>query len=374
MTMSSDEAYPISRGMAPAFHGPLLAWFARHRRDLPWRRRRTAYRVWVSENMLQQTRIDQAMPYFHRFMAQFPTLAALAGAERQAVLKVWEGLGYYSRAVRMQETARYLMRERGGRFPRTYEGLLALPGIGPYSAAAIASLAFGLDHAVLDGNVIRVMARVLALPEVTDLPRTRRGLQATLDRLLPRGRAGEFNEAIMELGALVCLPARPDCGSCPLAQVCRGRAEGEPTRYPVRKAKKKLPHRHVGAGVIIDDRGRVLIARRHEDDMLGGMWEFPGGGVEEGETLPECIRRELKEELDLDVRVGPHLVTVRHTFSHFRMDLHAYWVRVTGGRPRALGCDGWKWVPRDKLDAFPFPKADQKILAAVRAAGPWPAF
>ncbi len=356
------------------FRETLLNWFARHRRDLPWRRNRTPYRVWLSELMLQQTRVDQAFDYFLRFTSRFPSIQSLAEADRNDVLKLWEGLGYYSRAIRAHETARYLVREKGGSFPRTYEGLLALPGIGPYTAAAVASLAMGLDHAVLDGNVIRVMTRVLAVEELSESPAVRRELQANLDLLLPKGHSADFNEAMMELGALVCTPHNPACLLCPLASVCQGRAGGDPERYPRRREKKKIPHRHVGAGIIINDRRQILLAQRKEGAMLGGLWEFPGGGVEEGETLPQCIERELMEELGIATRAGPHLITVRHTFSHFRMDLHAHWVRLTSGRPKAIGCANWKWVPAAKIAAYALPVADQKILAAVLKQKQWPDF
>lgn len=357
-----------------AFRGGLLDWFDANRRVLPWRSRRTPYRVWISELMLQQTRADQATPYFVKFVKRFPTVRALASADRGDVLKMWEGLGYYSRAIRAHETAKYLAAECNGKFPATYDGLMELPGIGPYTAAAVASLAFGLDHAVLDGNVIRVLARVFAVSNVTDLPATRRAMQERLDQLLPKGKAALFNEAMMELGALVCTPANPDCARCPLRTVCAAYQMGTPVAFPVRRKKKTLPHRHVGAGVIVDDKGRILIAQRKESSMLGGLWEFPGGGVEVGESLPDCIRRELKEELDLDVRIGPHLVTVRHTFSHFRMDLHAYWVRICGGRPKPLHCADFAWVDLESIDRYAFPRADQKILASLRGVAKWPEF
>jgi A/G-specific adenine glycosylase len=357
-----------------AFQQELTDWFAAHRRILPWRSRRTPYRVWISELMLQQTRVDQAGPYFDRFMKKFPDLAALARAPQDEVLKAWEGLGYYARARRAHQTAQFLVAERGGKFPRDYDGLLALPGVGPYTAAAIASLAYGLDHAVLDGNVIRVLARVFAVEASTDLPAVRGAMQETLGRLLPAGRAADFNEAMMELGALVCVPRQPRCHDCPLRNVCAARRMGEAERFPVRKVKPKIPHRHVGAGVIIDRRGRILIARRKEASMLGGLWEFPGGGMEEGETIPDCIRRELNEELGIETRIGPHLITVRHVFSHFSMDLHAHWVRVERGRPKALGCDSWKWVTLEEIAEHALPRADQKIYAALKKAKEWPAF
>ena len=375
MRMKKSSSKPsIPAAVRRHFQHDLLEWFENNRRDLPWRRNRTPYRVWMSELMLQQTRVDQAIPYYHRFMKLFPSLSALAAAPEMDVLKAWEGLGYYQRARRAHATAKDLVKNYGGTFPATYEGLIALPGIGPYTAAAIASLAFGLDHAVLDGNVYRVLARVFAVNQSTDLTSVRRQFEQMLAELLPAGRAAQFNEGIMELGAMVCTPAQPRCDQCPLAASCQARKLGRVDHYPVRSPGKKVPHRHVGAGVIVDDRGRILIARRLEKSMLGGLWEFPGGGVEKGETRAGCIKRELKEELGIDVRVGPALITVRHAFSHFTMDLHAYWVRVDRGRPKAIHCAGWKWVTLDEIDAYPLPRADQKILAAIRRVTSWPEF
>lgn len=367
---SNDRAFP-DPAQARAFRGGLLRWFARNRRDLPWRQDRTAYRVWISELMLQQTRVDQVIPYYQRFLARFPTVQALADAPRADVLKWWEGLGYYARAIRAQETARFLVQTSGGEFPRTLEGLRALPGIGPYTAAAVGSLALGLDAAVVDGNVIRVLARVMACAEDSRRPAVRERFQAWADALLPRGRAGTFNEALMELGATVCTPRRPACPACPLRSVCRARAEGRMESYPVKTAKVKVPHKHVGAGLVVNRRGELLIAQRHEKSMLGGLWEFPGGKQEPGETMAECISRELKEELGIDVAVGDHFVTVRHAFSHFTMDLHAHWARIRRGRPRALDCAACQWARPVDLPKFAFGRADQKIIAALAQAG-WP--
>lgn len=178
----------------------------------------------------------------------------------------------------------------------------------------------------------------------------------------------------MELGALICTPVAPKCEVCSLAPGCRARKEGKPDRYPFRKAKAKVPHRHVGAGIIINNHGEILIARRKDDAMLGGLWEFPGGGVEVGEPIADCIRRELHEELGITARVGPHLITVRHAFSHFTMDLHAHWVRISRGKPRAIGCSEFTWVKLSGLDAYALPRADQKIRDAVRKVKQWPVF
>ena len=351
-----------------ALRRDLPRWFSKARRDLPWRTDRTPYRVWISELMLQQTRVETVIDYFQRFVARFPDLETLAAAPRHDVLKLWEGLGYYSRARRAHETAQRIVRDLRGRFPDTMEGLLALPGIGPYTAAAIGSLAFNLDAAVVDGNVARVLARLHAFN--TDVGSTvgKRQIQAWADNALPKGRAGVFNESMMELGATVCTPRKPKCPSCPVRKVCTAFAEGNPEGYPVKAARKAVPHRHVGAAVIVDNRRRILIAQRKDDSMLGGLWEFPGGGQEPGETIRECIARELREELGITTRVGPAITTVRHAFSHFTMDLHAHWVRISHGKPTPIHCADAKWVKRNELRNYPFPKADLTILAIVEKA------
>lgn len=349
-----------------ALQRALIRWFKRNARDLPWRRNRTPYRVWLSEIMLQQTRVDQVMNYYAHFLKRFPSIAALARAPLDDVLKRWEGLGYYTRARQLHAAAKRIMEQHGGRFPRDLDAIRALPGVGPYTSAAIGSLAFGHDAAVLDGNVIRVLARMMAFESDVAKPSSRAMLQEVADSLLPRGQAGVFNEAVMELGATVCTPRRPLCTRCPWARWCAARASGKMESYPRKSKKKPVPHKHVGAGVVVDGRGRFLIAQRKADSMLGGLWEFPGGSREAGETVQACIARELMEELGIKVEVGAHLITVRHVFSHFTMDLHAHVCRIRAGRPRAIHCAAWKWVQLDELDQFAFGRADQKIIERLR--------
>lgn len=363
-----NEPGPVVRR---AFQNQLPRWFARHQRDLPWRHDRTPYRVWISELMLQQTRVDQVIPYYQRFLARFPTVQALAEASRADVLKSWEGLGYYSRAVRAQETARILVRDHGGQFPGTLDGLRGLPGIGSYTAAAVGSLALGLDAAVVDGNVIRVLARVMTCGDDVRRPAVRAKFQAWVDALVPAGRAGVFNEALMELGATVCTPRKPACPECPLRSVCRARCAGRMESYPAKARKERVPHKHVGAALVVNARGQLLIAQRHEKTMLGGLWEFPGGKQEPGETMPACIQRELREELGFEAEVGDHFVTVRHAFSHFTMDLHVYWARIGKGRPRPVDCAACRWVDPGQLTRYAFGRADQKVMEALAAKG-WP--
>lgn len=344
----------------------LLRWFAINLRDLPWRKNRTPYRVWLAEVMLQQTRVDQAIGYYTRFLEHFPTIRALAAAPLRDVLKQWEGLGYYTRARHLHAAAKRIVAKHGGRFPRELSDIRALPGIGPYSAAAIGSLAFGHNAAALDGNIIRVLSRLTALEDDVTKLRARKKLQALANELLPKGRAGEFNEALMELGATVCTPRKPLCAVCPLKKFCRAFAEGDPEQYPRKTRKKKAPHKHVGAAVVVNKSGRILIAQRQETSMLGGLWEFPGGKQESDETIEQCIARELKEEMGIDIAVGNHLITVRHAFSHFTMDLHAHACRLLRGRPRAIHCADWRWVTLDEMDQYPFGRADQQIIAHLR--------
>jgi A/G-specific adenine glycosylase len=343
----------------------LLPWFAANKRTMPWRNRRTPYRVWISELMLQQTRVDQATPYFRRFMRRFPSLKSLAGASREDVLKMWEGLGYYSRARNLHKAAQIIAQQHGGRFPDSFDQIRALPGIGDYTAAAIGSLAFNLDVAVLDGNVIRVLSRLFAYAEDTRSSVARKELQRMTDALLVKGDAGNYNEAMMELGATVCLPRNPRCDACPVSSACRGFRSGRPADYPVQAPKKKVPHLVVGAAVVTNGKGDVLIAQRRDTDMLGGLWEFPGGKQEPDETIRQCIVRELKEELGINVEVGEFLTTVRHAYSHFTMDMHTYFARIRSGRPRPLHCQDYRWMPVSGLRSVPYSKADLKIITEL---------
>ncbi len=348
-----------------AFGENLPKWFASVRREMPWRINRTPYRVWVAEIMLQQTRADQAAPYYQRFMKQFPSIRALARAPLRDVLKAWEGMGYYARARNLHKTAQHLMEARAGRFPETYDELKSLPGIGPYTAAAIGSLSMNLDVAVVDGNVIRVLSRVFAVEEPVDTGPGKKIIQNYADSLLPAGRAAVFNEAMMELGALCCIPRDPHCEKCPLSPVCRACDLGRSTEYPRKRRKKAVPHKIVGAGVIADRQGRILLAQRRTEDMLGGLWEFPGGKMEPGETMPECITRELREELNIHVKMGELVTVVHHAYSHFTMELHAHRGRIAKGKPKAIECADFAWIPLNQLRDYPMGRADQHIVTAL---------
>jgi A/G-specific adenine glycosylase len=343
----------------------LFAWSRTHRRDLPWRGERDPYRIWVSEVMLQQTQVKTVIPYYRRFLSRFPTLHSLAEANLDEVLKAWEGLGYYARARNLHRAARQVMADHGGQLPDHRNVLLALPGIGPYTVGAILSLAFGQDAAVLDGNVRRILSRLFAIDGDPRSAATRRRLWNLTEALLPVGQAGPFNEALMDLGATVCTARDPRCVECPLSEGCQGYQSGDTERYPPRVPRRPLPHHDIAAGVIW--RGdQFLISKRHTDDLLGGLWELPGGKQESGETLEECLAREVREELGIEIAVGDLLMTVRHAYTHFRVTLHVFHCRYLCGEPQALDCADWRWVRLDELDNFAFPAANRRILTALQ--------
>ncbi len=353
--------------IAPA----LLAWWDAGHADLPWRRTRDPYAVWVAEIMLQQTQITTVIPYYERWMARFPTVEEVAAALLDDVLKQWEGLGYYTRARNLHAAARVVVREYGGVLPRDVSGLLKLPGIGRYTAGAIASIAFDTRAPILDGNVIRVLSRVYDVEEDVTLPATRAHLWRLAETVLPDERPGDFNQALMEVGQQICLPQNPRCLICPLHSLCLARQRGTQPDRPVRPPRKHTPHYDVVAAVIWEDgapsrEGRFLIARRPLDGLLGGLWEFPGGKVEPGETRSEALRREIREELALEIEPGDFLTEVAHAYTHFRITLHAFHAAYKGGEAQHLGVADHAWVTFDRLESYPFAVTDRIIIAALR--------
>jgi A/G-specific adenine glycosylase len=315
--------------------------------------------------MLQQTQVETVKPYFARFMTAYPTVETLAAAPLSDVLKLWEGLGYYSRARNLHQAAQSITRDFNGHFPRTAEGLQKLPGIGRYTAGAIASIAFGEAAPVLDGNVIRVFSRLIDLADDVTQPTVKDRLWKLAEEWLPAERPGDYNQALMELGRTICKPRNPLCKACPIQAYCLAFANGTQALRPVKKQKAATPHYDVTAGIIWNDEGELLIAQRPLDGLLGGLWEFPGGKLEPGETLSDCLKRELLEELAIEVEVGDLFTIVQHGFTHFKITLHAFTCRYRSGEPKAIGVREWAWVKPADLEKYSFGKADREVIRAL---------
>lgn len=347
------------------FRNELLDWYYINRRDLPWRRSSDPYHIWLSEIMLQQTRVDQATPYFERFIHAFPTIRDLARAPQQDVMMLWEGLGYYSRARNMHRAAKMMSENYEGSVPGSYEKILELPGVGAYTAAAVSSIAFGLPYAVVDGNVVRVLTRYTGIDGDVRSLAVKKELDLLAGDLLHRGRPGDFNQALMELGATVCTPHSPDCVSCPLQTGCIAFKTATTGTIPYKSPKKKIPHHTIAVGIIENSEGQLLIALRPDDVMLGGLWEFPGGKKKEDESLEETVRRELKEELGVDVAVTGFFMKLNHAYSHFKITLHAYFCQILRGDPKPAASRQLEWVYRDQLTDYPFPKANRRLTHAL---------
>lgn len=343
----------------------LLRWYKGHRRDLPWRGVGDAYRVVVSEFMLQQTQVDTVIPYYRRFLEAFPDVQALALAPLSAVLKAWEGLGYYARARNLHRAAQEIVSRFGGRIPEDRERVAGLPGFGPYTTAAVLSIAFNQDCAAVDGNVVRVLCRVFGIEGDVTLPGTKAQIADLAQALLPGGRAGDYNQALMELGALVCRPRGPVCEACPLNGVCVARASGDPERLPVKALRRPRPHYEEAVGVVGRRDGRYLIARRPERGLLGGLWELPGGRCERGEPLGDCCVRGVREEVGVVVRVLERFRSVKHVYTHFSVVIHAFICTYVSGRIRPAGCAEVAWVRLEEMGAYAFSRAHRRLTDAL---------
>ncbi|MCE9613550.1 MAG: A/G-specific adenine glycosylase [Lentisphaerae bacterium] len=333
---------------------------------MPWRDAPTPYAVWISEMMLQQTQVATVMPYFERFMRRFPDVHALAAADEEAVLKAWEGLGYYARARNLHRAARRVAGEWGGRMPVTATEWASLPGIGDYASAAIASIVSGEAVPAVDGNVLRVMARFRGSDDDIMRPATRRRVY---EDLLPHIRdvnPSDFNQALMELGALVCRPRNPLCDACPLQPSCVAHRTGRTAELPVKTKGKAGPH-HMVAMALVWRRRRLLLARRPAKGMLGGLWEFPGGRCRRGESPADAVARIILESTGLRIKVGAALAPIQHAYSHFRITAHGFTCRCTvGGQVKAGGeCEALKWVRAEELADLPLTKVSRDLARGL---------
>jgi A/G-specific adenine glycosylase len=357
-------AAALRRWVAPR----LLAWFAERRRPLPWRRDRDPYRIWVSEVMLQQTTVAAVIPFFERFLAAFPTLADLARADEQDVLRLWEGLGYYRRARDLLASARRLAAGHGGVFPDDPEALHGLPGLGRYTANAVLSQAFDRRLPVLEANSQRVLSRLFGRADDPRGGPARAWLWRAAEALMPRERAGEFNQALMELGALVCTPAAPRCGECPLAARCVAQAEGRQEQIPARTPRPAVTE--VREAAVVVRRGeKLLLVRRPAAGRWANLWEFPHGPRHDGEAPDEAAVRLAAELAGLEVRAGPELLTLRHGITRYRITLACFEAEHVSGAFRSTFYAAGRWLAPADLAAYPVSAPQRRLIKALTRPG-----
>ncbi|MBV9772502.1 MAG: A/G-specific adenine glycosylase [Gemmatimonadetes bacterium] len=348
-------------GKPSALRTRLLEWYDAHRRDLPWRTAAGAepdpYRVWLSEVMLQQTRVETVKPYFERWLTRFPDLRSLAEAPLDEVLKRWEGLGYYSRARNFHRAVREVAERFGGAVPGDPAEFRALPGVGRYTAGAVMSIAFGRAEPLVDGNVRRVFARWTDDPAPADAE-----LWSLAEALVPGERPGDLNQAVMELGATVCVPRNPRCEACPVREFCAAYQEGTQNQRPAPKQAKPTPHEDT-ATAVVEHEGRLLLVRRPVDARLGGLWAFPAAVRKRGEGVAAAAERAVREGLGMEVRAGEEVGRVEHGFTHVRVTYHAVRCAPVAGEPRAIGYDAWAWATAEEMEGYALPVAQKKIAA-----------
>jgi A/G-specific adenine glycosylase len=340
----------------------LLAWYDRNRRDLPWRRTRDPYAIWVSEIMLQQTRVETVLPYYDRFLARFPTVQALAEADVDEVLARWSGLGYYRRARSLHRAAATVVERHGGRFPDRFEEVLALPGIGRYTAGAILSIAHDRPHPVLDGNVKRVLARLFRLAQ----PRPERRLWDLAERLVPPSRPGDFNQALMELGARICVPSSPSCAACPLARDCEAGRAGDPEAFPAPAPPPSRVDARWVAGVARRS-GRLLLVRSLDRTVLRGLWEFPGAEPDPGEGEEATVAGGVSRSAGVTVRPEERLFALKHSIMNRSITAVVWRIRVEGSARGGGRGSERRWIrPRD-LEGYPITGLTKKIVKRIAA-------
>lgn len=341
----------------------IIKWFQKSQRDLPWRKKYKPYDIWISEIMLQQTQVTTVLPYFKRWMKALASVEAVANAKEDKILKLWEGLGYYSRARNIQKTAKIIVEKFNGEFPSDFNDILDLPGIGKYTAGAISSIAFNKPEPIVDGNIIRVLARLKNFSGNTKLPQNIKKIWDWSNDLVPKNQARDFNQGMMELGALVCKPQNPDCQKCPLNETCEAYKEGTANKIPNRGEKTKLIPIKVAIAVIKKD-GKVFIQKRAHKGLMAGLWEFPGGKVEK-ETPLKAIHREIHEELGIKIKNVKKIKQIKHGYTKFSVDLYCYSADFDEGSLKLNSAIDGKWVKSEQLKKFPFPAANKKLINEI---------
>jgi A/G-specific adenine glycosylase len=348
------------------FQNDLLAWYSENKRTLPWRMNQDPYLIWVSEIMLQQTRVDTVIPYFERFTNHFPTLESLAAADEEKVLKAWEGLGYYSRVRNLQTAVKEVCESYGGKVPDTLEEISALKGVGPYTAGAVLSIAYGVPEPAVDGNVMRVLSRILYLTDDISKPKTRVTFEKAVRKLISHEDPSSFNQGLMELGALICTPKSPACLLCPMVDLCKAFEAGKQAELPVKTGKTKVRTAKMTAGILFNEDGKILIHKRPAEGLLANMWEFPNteyvGSIKKAETT--ALLGYLEETIQAEGELLEKAGYIEHVFSHLKWEI-SIWRGKLDVCSEHLPPD-WQWVDAAEMEQYPFPVSHQKIIRLVK--------
>ncbi len=343
----------------------LLAWYQQHKRRLPWRETRDPYHVWLAETMLQQTQVETVIPYYHRWLKKFPILQSVAEAPIDDLLKYWEGLGYYRRCHHFHQAAQYIFKNHEGTVPQQWASFRPLPGVGDYTASAVLSIAFNLPLPAIDGNIRRVVARLLRKRNLT--PYNQRIIKSKLQGWLDKERPGDFNQALMDLGTLVCRPDQAHCQDCPLTKYCQAYKTVNPKAYPRTIRRKPLPHYQVVAGIIWQGE-RFLIQRRPDKGLLGGLWEFPGGKLQAGETHQAALLREIREECQTEIEVLRAIGSARHAYTHLKITFTLFHCRLRDSVeiPQA---QSRRWITPADVSRYAFPQVNHKLFPLLDQQG-----
>ncbi len=346
----------------------LLDWYDMNKQSMPWRDDRNIYHIWLSEIMLQQTQIATVIPYYYKWLETFPNIKDVASATEEQVLKIWEGLGYYSRAINFLHACKTIMESYDGVIPKDQENFLKLKGVGPYIDAAVRSIGYNDIVPTIDGNVNRVISRVLCLKRPPQ--KEYKKIYSFLMDIIDENHPGDFNQALMDLGRDVCKPKAPLCNRCPIIHSCGAYQKKQTEKYPVKIKSKKNPHFNVAVGVIWKDNS-ILIAKRKLGGLLGGLWEFPGGKLYHDESSEECVIREIYEETGLTVELKSFISTIKHQYSHFSISLDSFHCIYKNGKAIPKNSSEIKWISPKEISKFPFPKANHKFINEIPENNPW---
>jgi A/G-specific adenine glycosylase len=347
------------------FRKNILTWFQINQRQLPWRENRDLYKIWISEVMLQQTQVSTVTPYFIKFIKRFPDIKTLAMADTQEVLKLWEGLGYYARARNMLRAAQMIIQNHEGKIPKDYKEAIKLPGFGDYITAAVLSQAFNLPYPVVDGNVKRVLSRVFLIDSPVNSSKSKNVFKEKAGLLLDQANPGDFNQALMEIGALVCKPQNPLCLNCPVSKYCKAFLEKKQTHFPVTIKKKPIPEYQIVVG-LIQRNGCLLIVQRKSTGLLGGLWEFPGGKINNGESAKEACIREMKEKVNVVFSLPEFVTEIKHAYTHFKIKMKIFECKYSSGKISLKEHPDFRWIKIDEISDYPVHRANLKILPFLK--------